>query len=164
MIKLCVKDGLWPILVGCGVFRTMGVRSHRIEDRGKFRCFVQAVQHAVAGGRIGDVNQAPFPDRDAMTAMLADDAGVVTVGSVILGVNRAMENGPDEFVVSEVNRGGGGGVADLKCECLTQLKPAGQLIRYRKIELLGVGSCIGGRHAAAVIERHELSKGLLGVE
>lgn len=77
----------------------------------------------MAGGSIGYVNEPPFADFNPVTTVLADDARVVAVGAVIFGVNRPMEDRPDEFTVAPIDRGRSWGVADLKRERLFEFKP-----------------------------------------
>lgn len=126
------------------------------EDRRKFLRFIQAAQNAVAGRRVGDVNQPPLANLNLMAAVFPNDAWVISMCTVVLGVNGAMEDRADELATATVGRSGRWCVSDLEGERALQLEAAWQIAGQIEIELRSMLAGLRRGHRTALIELHEL--------
>lgn len=127
------------------------IRRDGTEYRRQFLGFSQPAEYAVARGLVGDVNETPLANIDPMATMLADDARVVAIRSVVLRVDRTVENGPDELAVTAVDRGGGRSIANPEGERLMQREPSRQILRNRKIQLRRMLPSLRSGHATALV-------------
>ncbi len=126
------------------------------EDRRKFLRFIQAAQNAVAGRRVGDVNQPPLANLNLMAAVFPNDAWMISMRAVVLGVNGAMEDRADELAPATVGRSGRWCVSDLKGERSFELEAAWQIAGQFEIELRRVLPGLRRGHRTALVEFHEL--------
>lgn len=133
------------------------------EYRRQFLALIQPAQDAVARSRVGNVNETPLADIDPMAAMLTDDARVVAIRSVVLRVDRTVEDGPDELAITAVDRGGGRSIANPEGERLVKREPSRQILRNRKVQLGRVLPSLRSGHATALVEVHKLSERFLGI-
>lgn len=129
-----------------------------VEYRRQFLALIQPAQDAVARSRVGNVNETPLADIDPMAAMLTDDARVVAIRSVVLRVDGAMEDRPDELARPSVRRGGGRPFPDLEGERFFQLESARQCLGQFEVELRCMLPGFRRGHAASLVKLHELSE------
>ncbi len=140
------------------------VRHHGVEDGVKLRLGFELGQQAMAGGRIGQVDQLPGPDLDGVAPVHADGAGIVLVRPEVLTADRRVEYGGQKLLVPRVLGGQTRVVAEPQCVDRLQSEAAGLRVRDREVQGGTVPAGAGHRRFLGLISVEETTEGLPGVQ